>query len=83
MNVYIQKGATRHMFDALDTHGGHVAVCLLLLIFGAVLMQTGNEYGHEVMSFALGVLARSMYGSSERSTARDVANPPATEALKQ
>lgn len=76
MIVKVKKGAYAHMFDSLDTHGGHVAVCLLLLAFGAFLMWIENDYGREVMSFALGVLARSMYGSSDRAAVRDTPVEP-------
>ena len=64
------------MFDALDTHGGHVVICLFLLAIGAIFIKIGIAEGRDLIVFSMGVLARSMYGSSERQQARDNPEPP-------
>lgn len=70
MSVKIRKGALETMFDAFDTHGGHIIICLWLLLLGAVFVKLEIAQGQEIITFTLGVLARSMYGSGERQTAR-------------
>lgn len=58
--------------DSFDTHGGHIIVCSFLLVLGAVFIKLQIPKGDDIIVFALGVLARSMYGSTERATQREV-----------
>ncbi|HLH32706.1 MAG TPA: hypothetical protein VKY31_16010 [Terriglobia bacterium] len=48
----------RELFDAIDSPGGHLLVCLLLLILFSKWLDV--PYSGQVAAFALGVLARSM-----------------------
>lgn len=52
------------MFDPIDTPGGHVVVCILLLAVGALFVKIGVPKGEDMIVFSLGVLARSMMGKS-------------------
>jgi len=53
------------MFDALDTPGGHIAVCFVLLCLAAVFFVLGlRSEGHDLIIFASGVLSRSMMGKT-------------------
>jgi len=60
MIVKIQKGASEHMFDAFNTRGGHVIICVLLLLMGAAFIKVGIPEGRDILMFSLGVMARSM-----------------------
>jgi hypothetical protein len=51
------------MWDNLDRPGGHILVCLALLAVGAVFHKLQVPKADDVIVFALGVLARSMYGA--------------------
>lgn len=52
--------------DAFDSHGGHILICIFLLGIGALFIKLGIPKGDDIIVFSLGVLARSMYGSTER-----------------
>lgn len=49
----------------LDTSAGHIAVCLLLLLWASALASVAAyPRSDEIVIFALGVLSRSMIGTS-------------------
>ena len=48
----------RDVFDAVNTPGGHMLICLALMITYARAQTTGLE--HDIAVFAMGVLSRSM-----------------------
>jgi len=52
------------MFDALDTPGGHIVICIALLGVAALFVKLNVPPEHPVVVFALGVLARSMMGKT-------------------
>lgn len=53
------------MFQALDTPGGHMCICLgLLLYYGN--RGANAPLAHDIAIFALGVLSRSMGSRTER-----------------
>jgi hypothetical protein len=45
-------------FVSLDTPGGHIAICLSLLVYFG--HQTNIPLSHDIAIFAMGVLSRSM-----------------------
>jgi hypothetical protein len=47
------------MLDALDTPGGHILICVILIVLGCTLKA---PEAHDLVVFALGVLSRSMLG---------------------
>lgn len=60
----------KYDMDKFDSPGGHIVVCLILLVLGVGAVTQGVDHGKEIVVFALGVLSRSMVGSSRP------ANPP-------
>jgi hypothetical protein len=48
------------MLEKIDTGGGHIVVCLLLLLIGAGFFLSHVPKAEDVIVFSLGVLARSM-----------------------
>jgi len=48
--------------SSLDTPGGHILVCLFLLILGAGFWSLHVAKSDDIMIFALGALGRSMLG---------------------
>jgi hypothetical protein len=48
--------------DFLDTNGGHIVVCLLLLVVGAAFCVLKIPKGEDVIVAAMAILARSMMG---------------------
>lgn len=53
------------MFQQLDSPGGHIAVCLVLVIVGMGAAHINTPHASELVVFALGVLSRSMYGNGK------------------
>lgn len=52
------------MLNALDSNGGHILVCVLLLLLGAAFYLGHVPKSEDVIVFSLGVLARSMMDRS-------------------
>lgn len=49
--------------DALDRPGGHIIVCLLLLVMSAIGTKCGVPKAEDLGMMALGILGRSMVGT--------------------
>lgn len=56
------------MFDSLDTPGGHIVVCLVLLVILLVAGHFGYSMSDVFIGEVLDVLVRSMIGAGPRST---------------
>jgi hypothetical protein len=52
----------RRFLDDLDTPGGHILVCLLLICLGAALVKAHIPKSEDIIVGALGVLFGSMRG---------------------
>ena len=52
------------MIDAFDRPGGHILICMALIAMGAALYKIGIPNSEYLITFALGVLARSMMGQT-------------------
>ena len=48
-----------------DSPGGHIFVCLILIILGMGAAYQNIPHGSELVVFSLGVLSRSMVGSDK------------------
>lgn len=68
MTAKFEKGATANMFSSLDTRGGHVVTCLILLGIAAAFYQFHIPKADDIIVFTLGVLARSMHGNEYSAT---------------
>lgn len=70
-----------HVIDKLATEGGHILICLMLLVMGAVMFKLQIPYGHELMISAGSILERSMGGTiiSNLNGKRQPDNPPTAE----
>ena len=77
VKVLVLKGATDSMFSSLDSHGGHIVVAFGLIIVGIGCNLSGMMNGDHMIDFALGVMARSMYGSTVRGANGVDKGPPA------
>lgn len=66
------------MFDAFDTHGGHMVVCLILILVGAAFIKFGIPEGRDLIVGFAAIAGRSMYGSAERTAARDTTSSTTT-----
>ena len=67
----------------LDTHGGHILACLVLLLFGCGMALLGVPKAEDVIVAAITLFGRAMYGSSERTEARESSTKTtATETTK-
>lgn len=53
-----RRRAFKEFFRTFDTPGGHIAICLTLLIIYGHFQGVG--LGHDIAIFALSVLSRSM-----------------------
>lgn len=49
--------------DALDRPGGHIIVCLLLILLAGVGMHFSVPKSEDLGMFAMGILGRSMIGT--------------------
>jgi hypothetical protein len=56
------------MLALLDTTGGHIAICLSLLI---LFSYHTNSMSHDITIFALGVLSRSMGSANQQSAGQE------------
>lgn len=52
----------RSFLSSLDTPGGHIVVCLALMILGAAFIKAHVPKGEDVIVGAVGVLYGSMRG---------------------
>ena len=77
MIVKIQKGATVHMFDSLDTPGGHIVVWLAVMGLSFVFYHLGlSMEGKELQTAALVGIGYAMKGFGSLGGASN--QPPAT-----
>jgi hypothetical protein len=77
MIALVQKGAYLSMFDAFNTRGGHVIVCMLLLLIGATFIKIGIPEGRDIIVFSLGVMARSMNAATTPEPSHTLVPPEA------
>lgn len=70
--------------DALDRPGGHIAICLLLMVMGAVGYKFGIPKSEDVIVASLAILGRSMMGTlipkGEQTTVRTTIQETVPEA---
>lgn len=50
----------RTMASFMESEGGHIIACFLLILMGAALYQLKIPKGEDLIVFSLGVLGRSM-----------------------
>jgi hypothetical protein len=55
--------ALRSILDAIDTPGGHIIVCILLIGIGAGMWKLGMPKGDDLIVGATGVLFAAMRGA--------------------
>jgi len=80
MRVYLKENP-EFMFDAFNTRGGHIIICMLLLLVGAAFIKIGITEGRDIIVFSLGVMARSMNATAPPAEQSYTLVPPA-EPLK-
>jgi hypothetical protein len=68
----------RGFIAQLDTPGGHIVVCLLLIVMGALLYKAGIPKTDDLIVGATGVLFGSMRGRGGSGPEKDV--PSTTSA---
>lgn len=56
------------MINRLDTPGGHIVVCLFLVVFGCILSTFHAPKSEDIIVFALGALGRSMINDPKGET---------------
>jgi hypothetical protein len=76
MKVYLKENP-EFMFDAFNTRGGHVIICVLLLMVGATFIKIGIPEGRDILVFSLGVMARSMNATASLPEQSYTLVPPA------
>ncbi len=77
MIVKVQKGSTIHMFDSLDTPGGHMVLSLVLIVMGWTMIHFGDpDNGKTVLTVGYTSIAIAMKGLAGQQPT--VAPPPGT-----
>jgi hypothetical protein len=58
----------KEFFGELDSPGGHIAVCIGLILLGAALSKFSVPKAEDLIIFALGTMGRSMLGKNGKGT---------------
>jgi hypothetical protein len=66
---------TRNFLDGVDTNGGQILAAFLLILIGATFIKLGIDNGSEIVTFALGIMSRSMGGSTARAAVKNGTKP--------
>jgi hypothetical protein len=66
----------REIIGQLDTPGGHILCCLVLILLGAGLWKLGVPKSDDLIIGATGVLFGSMRGRGGSGPEKDVLNGP-------
>lgn len=79
-NEMLTPGWFQRLCSGLDTPGGHMVFCLILIVVGAIMCKVGlADEGKAVVGGATGAALMAMRGLNGGSVDR---HPPPTEPIK-